>query len=227
MKPSIYLIVPTFNEARVLEHGLEEVIGRGYEVVVVDDGSTDDTGEILERLGVHALRHPVNLGQGAALQTGMTYALLRGADVVVHFDADGQHRSEDIATLLEPIFSGEVDVVLGSRFLRSSDAREVPPGRRVVLRCARVINGLLTGVWLSDAHNGFRALNRHAAESIYLLENRMAHASEILLQIRRSHLRYVERPTTIAYTEYSQEKGQSAWNGVRIVIDLVLRRIFR
>jgi len=227
MNPAIFVIVPAFNEANVIRSVLQKLIASGHSVVVVDDCSTDSTWEILEELPVHALRHPINLGAGGALQTGMSYALLQGADVIVHFDADGQHKVEDIEVLTAPILAGEADVVLGSRFLREEDTKAIPAKRRFVLRCARIIDGLLTGVWLSDAHNGFRALSAEAASRIYLYENRFAHASEILTQIRRSGAHYVERPTSIVYTEYSQEKGQSAWNGIRIVIDVVLRRIFR
>ncbi len=227
MPNSVFVIVPCYNEAGVLAQSLRPLLATDYVVVVVDDGSRDDTPAILSTLPVRTLRHPINLGQGAALQTGMAYALAAGADVAVHFDADGQHRVEDIDALLAPIRAGDADVVLGSRFLRPEDTRAVPFARRWVLRGAVVVNGLLTGLWLTDAHNGFRALNRRALESIHLHENRMAHASEILLQIRRARLRVVEVPTLIRYTAYSRAKGQSAWNGVRIVVDLVLRRIFR
>ena len=227
MTRSLYVIVPAYNEATVLHRGLARLLDVGYTVVVVDDGSSDNTWDILCDMPLHALRHPVNLGQGAALQTGMTYALLEGAETIVHFDADEQHQVEDIDVLTDPILRGEADIVLGSRFLRQADSQAVPLRRRLLLRAGVVVNGILTGMWLSDAHNGMRAFSRRAAQEIQLEENRMAHASEILAQIRQSGLRYVERPTTIHYTEYSQEKGQSALNGIRIVVDLVLRRIFR
>jgi glycosyltransferase involved in cell wall biosynthesis len=175
---------------------------------------------------IHRLHHEVNLGQGAALQTGMTYAIRKGAEFLVHFDADGQHRAEDISILLEPLRSGDADVVLGSRFLRSEDAAQVPGLRRHLLRAAVWVNTALTGVRLTDAHNGFRAFTREAASRIDLRENRFAHASEILSQIHRQRLRYVERPTSIVYTEYSRQKGQSSWNAIKIVIDMLLRRIF-
>ena len=118
-------------------------------------------------------------------------------------------------------------MVLGSRFLRSSDRDAVPPTKRLLLKAGALVNGLLTGMWLSDAHNGFRALTREAAERIDLRENRFAHASEILSQIHRGKLRVVERPTSISYTDYSKTKGQSPWNAIKIVMDMLLRRIFR
>jgi glycosyltransferase involved in cell wall biosynthesis len=157
----------------------------------------------------------------------MTFALARGAEFVVHFDADGQHSAEDIETLLAPLRAGEADVTLGSRFLRDEDSRAVPRSKRLLLKAGVVVNGILTGVWLSDAHNGFRAFTRAAAARIDLRENRFAHASEILIQIRRSRLRFVERPTAIVYTERSVSKGQPMRNSVKIVLDILLRRIFR
>ena len=223
----IFVIIPAFNEARALRSTLEPLIARGYSVVVVDDGSTDGTWSVLAGMPVHTVRHPINLGQGAALQTGTDYARRYGAEVVVHFDADGQHSVEDIAVLVEPILAGQADAVLGSRFLRPSDARLVPPLKRALLRLGIVVSGALTGLWLTDTHNGFRALSGPAAERIRLQENGFAHATEILGQIRRARLRWVERPTTIHYSEYSRGKGQPAMNSLGILIDLLVRRLFR
>lgn len=226
MESSIFVIVPAYNEEHVIRATLKPLIESSYSVVVIDDGSSDDTWSILVNLDVYALRHPINLGQGAALQTGMTFALRQGAEIIVHFDADGQHRVEDIDLLIEPLRRGEADVVLGSRFLRQTDAQAVPFLKRMLLKIAVIVDGLITGVWLSDAHNGFRALTREAAKKIHLHENRFAHASEILSQIRRQRLRYIERPTTIVYSDYSRAKGQSMWNAFNIVTDLLLRRLF-
>lgn len=227
MHRRVFVIIAAYNEGRVIRSTIQPLVERGYAVVMVDDCSTDDTLAAIRDLPVHVLRHPVNLGQGAALQTGMTFALAQGADYIVHFDADGQHRADDIEKLLEPLIAGEADVVLGSRFLVATDRERVPLRRRWLLRAGVVVNGLLTGLWLTDAHNGMRAFTAEAASRIDLRENRFAHASEILDQIRRRRLRCVERPTTIAYTEYSMAKGQSSLNAVKIVIDLMLRRIFR
>jgi glycosyltransferase involved in cell wall biosynthesis len=227
MNRSVYVVVPVYNEGPVIRSTLQALLDRGYSVVAVDDASTDETRQVLRPLPIHSLRHQINLGQGAALQTGMTFALGRGADFIVHFDADGQHRADDIEVLLAPLRNDEADVALGSRFLREEDRRAVPPTKRVLLKAGVLVNGLLTRVWLSDAHNGFRAFTRAAAARIDLRENRFAHASEILVQIRRARLRFVERPTAIVYTERSVSKGQPMWNSVKIVIDILLRRIFR
>jgi polyprenyl-phospho-N-acetylgalactosaminyl synthase len=223
----IFVIVPAYNEARVLRETLTPLIEARYRVVVVDDGSSDDTAQVLQSLPITVIRHAVNLGQGAALQTGMDYALRKGAPIAVHFDADGQHPCDAIPTLVEPILRGEADVVLGSRFLRPEDTARTPRHRRLILRIGIVISGLFTGMWLSDTHNGFRAFSRNALAKIQLRENGYAHATEILGEIRTKKLRYVEAPSAIRYSEYSRSKGQSFWNSFNIVIDLILEKLFR
>ncbi len=223
MKSNIFVIVPAYNESTVMGKVLEALCGAEYSVVVVDDGSTDDTSDVVSGFPVHRLSHMVNLGQGAAIQTGTEYALGAGAEFIVHFDADGQHRDEDIEELLRPILSGEADVTLGSRFLRRSDGLQVPPQRRMLLKLAILVNLLLTRTLLTDAHNGLRAMNRAAAGQIAIRQNRSAHATEILGEIRRHRLRVTEVPTTIRYTAYSKKKGQRGWNAVDTLFDLILR----
>jgi polyprenyl-phospho-N-acetylgalactosaminyl synthase len=224
---SVFVVIPAYNEGPALRGTVEPLIDTGYSIVVVDDGSSDDTWSLLGQLPVYSLRHPINLGQGAALQTGMSFALDRGAEIVIHFDADGQHPAADLPSLMEPILDGHADVVLGSRFLRPADVRMIPRARRLMLRGGVIVNGILTGVWLTDAHNGLRVLSRRAATQIRLRENGFAHASEILTEIRRRRLRYVERPTRIVYSAYSQAKGQSAWNAVNLLFDILMGKIFR
>jgi polyprenyl-phospho-N-acetylgalactosaminyl synthase len=224
---SRFVVVPAYNEASVIGATVRPLIDAGFSVVVVDDGSSDGTWDVIQQLPVYGIRHGINLGQGAALQTGMSFAVKQGADYVVHFDADGQHRPVDINVLLKPLLDGQADVVLGSRFLTAASAAAVPFRRRLFLRGATYVNFVLTGVMLSDAHNGLRALTREAAQRIQLRENGYAHASEILHQIRSQRLAYTERPTTILYSDYSVAKGQSLWNGFNIVFELLLTKLFQ
>jgi glycosyltransferase involved in cell wall biosynthesis len=224
---SVFVVIPAYNEAAALPATLQSLLKNPYQLVVVDDCSRDETWALLERYPVYAIRHGMNLGQGAALQTGTTFALSRGAAYIVHFDADGQHRAEDIETLLAPLRRGEADVALGSRFMRPEDVAQVPRFKRLLLRSAVLVDWALTGIKLTDAHNGFRALNRRAAQAIELQENRYAHATEILAQIHTHRLRYVECPTHIVYSDYARAKGQSVWNALNIVIDVLLQKAFR
>jgi polyprenyl-phospho-N-acetylgalactosaminyl synthase len=220
------VIVAAYNEGPVIQTTMESLLRAGYRVVVVDDGSVDDTGAVQE-LPVTYIRHAVNLGQGAALQTGMTYALRAGAEIAVHFDADGQHDCRQIERLIAPILSGEAEVTFGSRFLREEDTALVPWKRRIVLRGGILVSGLLTGVFLSDTHNGLRALSRRALELVQLQENGFAHATEILQRVREARLKYLEVPITIHYSAYSQQKGQRLSGSFRILFDLIMARLSR
>jgi glycosyltransferase involved in cell wall biosynthesis len=225
-KSGIYIIIPVYNEAAVIAQTLHQLAQTEYSIVVVDDGSADGSAEIVKQFPVHCICHPVNLGQGAALQTGMDFAKMRNAMAVVHFDADGQHRVSDIEQLLSPILNDDCDVVFGSRFLDKAGSK-VPASKRIFLQLARYVNWIFSGILLTDAHNGLRALNRKALQSIYFSENRMAHASEILLLVKEHRLSYTEVPVTIEYTEYSKRKGQSLWNAVNIIFDLLFKKINR
>lgn len=222
---TVFVVIPAYNEQEVITGTLQGLLPLGYNIVVVDDGSATDLQEWLSGWPVTILRHPVNLGQGAALQTGIEYALSAQARYVVTFDADGQHRPEDIQPLLQPLLNEEADIVLGSRFL--SKDHQVPAGRRRLLKTARLVNYLFTGLLLTDAHNGLRAMNQKAASTITLRQTGMAHATEIVAEIRKKRLRYKEVPVIIRYTAYSRGKGQTLWSGFRIFFDILLNKIFR
>jgi polyprenyl-phospho-N-acetylgalactosaminyl synthase len=221
----IYVVIPAFNEGPVISRVVSEVKRAGYAVVVVDDGSSDATAEEARAAGALVITHPFNLGQGAALQTGIDYAVAERAEVIVTFDADGQHRVSDIARLAEALVEERADFALGSRFL--GQAPNLPPLRRLLLHAATAFTRLTTGLQVTDTHNGLRAMTRRAAAAIRLRQNRMAHASELLSQIAASGLRYVERPVTIEYTAYSLAKGQSLGDAVLILLDLFARRLYR
>jgi len=221
-RSDVRVIVPAYNEGAAIGGVLGALTQSGYTVVVVDDGSTDDTVQEALRFPVIVLRHVFNLGQGAALQTGISYAL-RSSDTrfIVTFDSDGQHHVEDIERLLEPLRSGLFDVALGSRFLRPEDSARVPSHRRVTLGLALMFSGMTTRLRLTDTHNGLRAFSADAARKINITHNRMAHASEIIAQIATQRLRYCEIPVTITYSDYSIAKGQTAFHGVEVLWDLV------
>lgn len=226
-RAAIFVVVPCYDEESAVGTTLGKLLSHGYSVVAVDDGSRDNSWQVIRSLAVHAIRHPINLGQGAALQTGMIHALSQGAAVIVHFDADGQHAVEQIEDLVRPILSGEADVVLGSRFLRRADAQLVPPLKAILLKAGIVVNGVATGIWLHDSHNGFRALSARAAADIHLRESSFAHATEILSELRRARLRHQECPVTISYSDYARAKGQPMRNALNIFIDICLRKLFR
>jgi polyprenyl-phospho-N-acetylgalactosaminyl synthase len=202
-----------------------ELGGAGHRVVVVDDGSRDGTRHIAAAAGAKVVVHPVNLGQGAALQTGIDYALSQDADILVTFDADGQHRVADIPVLVEALRRERADFALGSRFL--GQTYNLPRLRRWVLYAATIFTRLTTGLRLTDSHNGLRALTRRGAAAIRLRQNRMAHASEILVAIAQSGLSYVEVPVTIEYTAYSLAKGQRIGDSVTILLDLFAQELYR
>jgi len=219
----VWVVVPAYNEARVVAGVVAELKPDAHRIVVVDDGSSDSTAEMAAECGAAVLRHPINLGQGAALQTGIEFALARGAELIVTFDADGQHRTADVARLIDALEAERADFALGSRFLGS--AVNIPPLRRMLLRAATLFTRLTTGLALTDAHNGLRAMTRRGALRIRLRQNRMAHASEILGQIAASGLKYVEVPVTIDYSSYSRAKGQRSGDLIVILLDLFARRL--
>jgi glycosyltransferase involved in cell wall biosynthesis len=218
----IWVVIAAFNEAKIIGETLRPLVKSGYSVLVVDDCSTDNSFDLLSRMeGVVALRHPINLGQGAALQTGIEYAFENGASYIVTFDADGQHSSEDIPKLICALRDGPAEVALGSRFLKDASATNMSQGRRLFLHVAIFYSNLFSRIKLSDTHNGLRAFTRRAASYIKLTQNRMAHASEIISQIAASKLKYVEVPVNVTYTEYSKQKGQNVFNSFNIIWELI------
>lgn len=218
--PRIFFVIPAYNEAGCVGNVIRHVRNQYPNVVVVDDGSADNTAIEAREAGAVVLVHLINRGQGAALKTGIDFALDAGADIIVTFDSDGQHRLEDVEALIEPVRSGVCDVALGSRFLNSET--QVPPMRRLTLKLGVLFTRVVSRINVTDTHNGFRALSRKAAGLIQIRQDRMAHASEILDEISRLKLRFREVPTRILYTEYSKAKGQRSSAAFRIVWDFLI-----
>lgn len=217
-----WVVVPVFNEQQVIGDVVRGLRTTFTNVVCVDDGSADDSAKEARAAGAVVVRHALNLGQGASLQTGISYALKDPRmQCVVTFDADGQHQVHEAEIMARRVLANEADVVFGSRFL---DAR-TRPGlvKRLVLKAAVLFSNATTGVHLTDAHNGLRALNRRVCEGLDLRQNRMAHASELVHQVARSGASVVEQPVHILYTDYSRSKGQSVLNSVNILAELLFK----
>lgn len=220
-----WVVVPALNEAPVIRDSVRALRQAFANVVVVDDGSEDGTGDEALAAGAVVVRHPINLGQGATIQTGIEYALSRGAEAIATFDADGQHRVEDLRKMLHVLREEKPDIVLGSRFLGRAEG--ISRLRRAVLRAAVVVTNVTTGVRLTDTHNGLRVMSAAAARRLRIRQDGMAHASELVTQIGRLGLEVREVPVTITYSEYSIGKGQRMSNSFRIVLDLLTGWLLR
>jgi len=215
----VWIVIPAFNEQSTIQQVVSGLRGYSPNIVVIDDCSTDMTAIRARAAGAHVLQHPINLGQGASLQTGIDYALQKGANRIVTFDADLQHRPEDVPLVLRALTETGADFALGSRFL--GKANNIDLSRKLLLKAAVLFTRLMTGLKLTDVHNGLRAMTRRGANALRIQQNRMAHASEILQQIAKSRLSYVEVPVTVDYTPYSTAKGQGLSNSINILLELL------
>ncbi|MEM4711038.1 MAG: glycosyltransferase family 2 protein [Candidatus Woesearchaeota archaeon] len=236
----IFIVIAAYNEEKSIKKVLSNfkklkkyiikdknnnIINTEYNIVIVDDGSRDKTYEsaknFSKELNLTVLKHIINRGQGAALKTGIDYALNKNADIIITFDADGQHRIEDIPQMIKPIINRECEVTLGSRFLKKTN---MPLFRKITLKTAILVMWIFYGVKMTDAHNGFRAFSREAAKKINITSDRMEHASEIIEEIKRKKIEYKEIPVTILYTDYSLKKGHG---GLRQALKVLFRMLFR
>ncbi len=216
--------MPVFNEGKVISQTIDDVQKVFPFIVAIDDGSSDNSAAEIAKSKAILVKHPMNMGQGAALQTGIDYALqFPDVEYFVTFDADGQHSLADVKKMHKIIRQGEHDILMGSRFLGS--AINMPRLKKVLFRAAIVFTNVFSGVRLTDTHNGLRVFNRAFAEKLKIKMPGMAHASEIIDKVGRGKWRYKEVPVTINYTEYSMNKGQSTLNSVNVVLDLLFSRV--
>jgi glycosyltransferase involved in cell wall biosynthesis len=220
---SVFVVIAAFNEEPIISKTIAGVAQFVRNIIVVDDYSTDRTFQAAQAAGAFVVRHPINLGQGGALQTGIEYAKLLGADYIVTFDADGQHAANEILPMVEALKHHNVEIALGSRFL--GGVKNLPKTRRLILNLAILFTRLTGGGRFTDVHNGFRVMSRSFVEKFKFEQNRMAHASEILKYITTNNISYIEFPTTITYSQYSLTKGQSNANALRILLELLLKRV--
>ena len=223
---SVFIILPVYNEStEVLINLIHQLNKLPYKIVIIDDGSNDPLINTLIDYPNTLIRHSINLGQGASIQTGFEYALNNNADYVVTFDADGQHVVNEIPDILNPLLNDQADVVLGSRFIAGS-FHNASTRKNIVFKFASIVNRLIIRKKISDTHNGFRGFNKKALKCIKLTENKMAHATELIVQIKKYKLRYFEVPVSVHYTDYSRGKGQTWYDPIRIFFDLILFKFF-
>ncbi|MCA9497401.1 MAG: glycosyltransferase family 2 protein [Nanoarchaeota archaeon] len=229
LKDSIYFVIPAFNEGRAIGDVISILNNNNFfKLVIVDDGSSDNTSQVVLDLktkkGLVLLKHAINRGQGASLKTGIDYALNEDeCKYIVTFDSDGQHRITDLPKFISVLERGLCDIAIGSRFLKKESRRLVPMKKRILLKGALLITLFLSNIKLTDTHNGYRVMNKKAARKIDINMDGFEHASEILDEIAKKRVRYVEVPTFIDYTEYSKQKGQKISNSIKIFMKMIFR----
>jgi glycosyltransferase involved in cell wall biosynthesis len=218
------VVIPMYNERSVVAEVVEGLLSHFPMVVCVDDGSRDGCADVAAAAGAVVVRHPANLGQGAAIETGIKFALRNPAvRYVVTFDADGQHNPADAHAMVAEAKARDVQVVLGSRFVGSTS--DLPGHRALLLRAAVLFTRRTTGLAVTDTHNGLRVLRRDAAERVALRLHGMSHASELLTLVARSRFTVIEHPVEVRYTDYSRAKGQRGYNALNIIFELAVNRL--
>jgi polyprenyl-phospho-N-acetylgalactosaminyl synthase len=215
----IFCVIPAFNEEKNIATVIDQVKPLVDTVVVVDDSSSDQTASSSAKTGVVLLKHIINRGQGAALRTGTEYCLKNDADIVVHFDADGQFLSKDIEKVVAPIKNGEAQVVFGSRFLDSAHSSEMPIFKKYfIMPLAKAVNKIFFNINLTDPQSGFRAMSSEAARKINWRQDRMAHCSEIMFEVKKNNFKVKEIPIRVIYHSF----GQSFSGGLKILKELFI-----
>lgn len=219
----VYVIIPVYNEEKMVGKVINDVHKHFPKVICINDGSKDDSGKVIAQAGGVLVEHAINLGAGAAIQTGVDYALLdKRAKYFVTFDADGQHDVKDAVRMLEHLKKNDLDIVFGSRFL--GIVRNISGIKRRFLKLAAIFNGVTSGLNLTDPHIGLRVFNRKFAENLKLTMPDFAHASEIVDRVEQGKYRYAEVPASVTYSDYSKAKGQPMLNAVNIVFDVLIQR---
>lgn len=219
----VAVVIPAFNEAPRIRETLNEVNQHFSNIFVVDDGSTDETFFEAKKTLVEVTRHPINLGQGAAIQTGITKALMNpDINFIVTFDADGQHSINSAIGIVREIKNSQVDIIIGSRFLEETSTN-MPSQKKIILKLGIIFTRLDSGLRVTDTHNGLRVMNRKFAQSLNIRHPGMAHASEIVKHIKISQAKWKEFPAQIIYTNYSVNKGQSILNAINILTELTYK----
>lgn len=218
----IWVIIPAYNEEKIIGEVLEELFSRGLKLVIIDDGSTDRTYQIAQAIVEdnpgrgYLYRHPINRGLGATLKTGIEVCLGKGADIMVTFDADGQHNPDDILPVCQPIIKGQADVVIGVR-----NFNDMPEVKKVSNQLMNLITRIFYGANVRDSQSGLRAFNRKAAVALDIESREYGISSEIIREIKRKELKMEEVPIETIYTDYALAKGTNLKVGIKILVRMI------
>ena len=218
----IYIILSSYNEEDTLEEVVDGLVERGFKVLIIDDGSKDNTPAIAKNLVrkynpmVFYYRHGINVGLGGAIKTGIKAALKRGADIMITFDADGQHNPDDLYNMYPPLQEGKADIVIASR-----DFSDMPTGRRFGNTVMNYITYIFQGKMVTDSQSGLRAFTSETARKLDLKSPQYGISSEIIGEIKRKNLRFMEVPMTTIYDERTIQKGTNTTVGIKIVLEFI------
>ncbi len=225
-----FCILPAYNEEKNIVKTIEDVSPFVDEIIVVDDCSTDNTFSVAKKTNATVLRHLLNRGQGASLQTGNEYAIKNSADIIVHFDADGQMKADEIKDIILPLQNGDADIVFGSRFLEKKS--DMPWFKeKIIMPIAHFVNKILIGKTLTDPQSGFRAMTRDVAKIVRIENDGAAHCSEILHKSFKNNLKIKEIPMTVIYNDFGQgilgssKTGGRGRGGMKILKDLIISKL--
>lgn len=224
-KSKICVVIPAYNEGGAIGNVLLSLKKDGYKnIIVVDDGSHDNTYSTANAFDIKVIRHNLNRGLGGALGTGIEMAIRTSEEgtIIVTFDADGQHAVSDIEKVALPIYQKKADVVIGSRLKN----RTGMPWYRVLMNIfGNIATYTLFRIWCSDTQSGLRAFSLESSKKLHIRSNRMEVSSEIIREIKRLDLKMIEVPIKAIYTDYSLSKGQSLFTGIKTFFRLLLHRL--
>ena len=227
-KDDIYVVVPAYNEEEMIGNTLNKLKDEGYKnIIVVDDGSRDNTYNIAKEEGAIVCRHVINRGLGGALGTGIKCALLYNPKVIITFDADGQHDPKDIEKVAKPILEDNYDVVIGSRLMDKNEVKNMPKIKRIGNWGLNLLTYLMGGHFITDSQSGLRAFSNKAAKIIIeqLKSNKYEVSSEFVVLIKRNNLKFKEIPIKTIYTDYSMARGTNVITGFKILVKLIIHKL--
>lgn len=220
----VIAVIPAYNEAGRIAAVVAATKKFVDRVIVVDDGSTDETAVVAERAGATVVQHAENCGAGAATMTGIEAARAAGATAIVTLDADEQHDPCDIPSLLQPVLGGRADIVFANRFGRKN---RIPAIRRFFNAVGNLVTFATTGRWVNDSQCGFKVFGPRAVREVRLRMSGYEFCTELVRETVQRRWRTAEVPIKVVYSAYTLAKGQSFANGVRTALRILLRSFLR